>query len=103
MEVQDIVYLVAICFVFMLFISSLSTGRRRRRRRRSSDFAQPATAVPETPAEIAEAPPEDAAAVQPESAEAAASSTSDDGDTTIPGSRRELDAAAGVSCPRRPT
>jgi hypothetical protein len=89
MEVQDFVYLVAICFVLMLFMSSLSTGRRRRRRRRSSAFPPPTTtAIQETSAEVADEPTGDAVAAQsesaPENAEAAPSSAGDDGDTTIP-------------------
>lgn len=86
MEVQDFVYLVAICFVLMLFLSSISTGRRRRRRHRSRVFAQPTTSIQETSADVAEAPPEDAAALQPETGETTASPTGDDGDTTIPSS-----------------
>ncbi len=92
MEVQDFVYLVAICFVLMLFMSSLSTGRRRRRRRRSSAFAPSVTADAnqETSAEVADVPAGDAAAAQPESipgsTEAPPSSAGDDGDTTIPSS-----------------
>jgi hypothetical protein len=86
MEIQDFVYLVAILFVLMLFMSSLSTGRRRRRKRRSSTMVQPMTQLAEDSAPTADLAPEDGVAVQMENDATEASSTGDDGDTTIPSS-----------------
>jgi flagellar motor protein MotB len=86
MEVQDFVYLVAILFVLMLFMSSLSTGRRRRRKRRASSIAPQMAAVEQGSVEAADSPTEIGAAVQAEDGVPEASSSGDDGDTTVPSS-----------------